>query len=116
MNIFGRKLSVCSRSPLTGWKRNGYCDLDELDHGTHTICTVVTEDFLQFTLGRGNDLISPRGGFAGLKPGDKWCVCALRWKEAYENGYAPPVIGEATHIGSFNFVPKQVLMKYVIDV
>lgn len=86
MNVFGKKLKMCGLKPVTGYKRNGYCNLDESDEGTHIVCAVVTKDFLNFTLKKGNDLITPRNGFPGLKVGDRWCLCVFRWIEAYNNG------------------------------
>ena len=98
-NIFGEKLITCSKSPLTGFFRNGCCDTDNSDLGMHTVCVIVSKEFLLFSKSKGNDLSTPvpEFGFTGLKPGDKWCLCALRWKEAYENSIAPKVILEATN-------------------
>jgi uncharacterized protein (DUF2237 family) len=109
MNIFGNPLQSCSVNPLTGFRRNGFCDLDEQDHGTHTVCAILTEPFLQFTRSRGNNL-------RGLRAGDKWCLCALRWLEAYEAGVAPFVIGDATHFGSLQYIPREIIVKYLLDI
>ena len=98
--------------PLTGYNRNGYCTLDSTDSGTHVICALITNEFLQFTRSRGNDLITPRNGFPGLKAGDKWCVCALRWLEAYRAGKAPRIDLEATKIQALNFVDPRILKMY----
>jgi uncharacterized protein (DUF2237 family) len=97
----GHALVPCSYDPLTGWYRDGCCHTDAQDHGSHVICAKVTVEFLNFQMERGNDLITPRPEyrFRGLKPGDRWCVCALRWREAYEAGCAPPVVLESTHAG-----------------
>ena len=98
-NVLGTELQVCSLDPLTGFTRTGCCETGPEDSGSHTVCTQVTEAFLIFSMSRGNDLSTPRPeyGFAGLKPGDRWCLCASRWHEAAEAGFAPPVILEATH-------------------
>jgi uncharacterized protein (DUF2237 family) len=106
LNVFGDELVPCSYDPLTGYYRDGCCKLDEHDHGSHVICAKVTQAFLDFSLKRGNDLITPRPEyrFAGLVAGDRWCLCALRWKEAYEAGVAPPVILECTHQRALEFV------------
>ena len=98
-NIFGEPLISCSKSPLTGYFRNGCCDTDNTDAGMHTVCVVVDRDFLLFSKEVGNDLSTPipEYGFNGLKVGDKWCLCALRWKEALINNVAPKVILEATN-------------------
>lgn len=106
LNVLGTMLMPCSYDPLTGFYRDGCCNTDEHDHGTHVICARMTQAFLDFSLSRGNDLMTPRPEyrFAGLKPGNRWCLCALRWKEAYEAGVAPPVILECTHARALEFV------------
>ena len=98
-NIFGEKLITCSKKPLTGYFRNGCCYTDDSDLGLHTVCVIVDNDFLQFSKSKGNDLTTsvPKYGFKGLNDGDKWCLCALRWKEAFINNIAPKVILEATN-------------------
>lgn len=113
-NVFGEELITCSENPLTGYFRDGCCRTDEQDLGTHTVCAVVTEDFLQFSLSRGNDLISPRPEylFPGLKPGDRWCLCASRWLEAYKFGVAPMLVLEATHEKTLEFVPLKELVQF----
>ena len=83
-------LQVCSTKPMTGWFRDGYCRTQSADKGRHVVCAEMTQEFLDFTRRRGNDLSTPRGRFVGLKPGDRWCLCALRWREAHEAGKAPP--------------------------
>ena len=98
-NVLGTELETCSLSPLTGWFRDGCCNTDRRDRSLHTICCEVTRDFLDFALSRGNDLITPapQFNFPGLKPGDRWCVCAQTWQDAYDLGLACPVILESTH-------------------
>ncbi len=98
-NVLGTPLVPCSYSPLTGYFRDGCCNTASHDVGTHVVCAKVTADFLAFSLKRGNDLSTPvpEYRFAGLKPGDRWCLCALRWQEALEAGVAPPVVLECTH-------------------
>jgi uncharacterized protein len=106
LNVLGQALVPCSYDPLTGYFRDGCCNTRADDTGSHVICAKMTTAFLQFSLSRGNDLITPRPAhrFAGLKPSDRWCLCALRWKEAYEAGLAPPVILASTHIGALRHV------------
>ena len=98
-NVLGTELVLCSKSPMTGFRRDGFCRTDDNDRGLHLVAAIMTREFLDFTKSRGNDLSSPSPvfGFPGLVPGDKWCLCALRWKEAYEAGFAPPVVLEATN-------------------
>lgn len=98
-NVLGTALQLCSTVPLTGFTRTGCCEAGPDDGGTHTVCAQVTDEFLAFSISCGNDLSTPRPeyGFEGLKAGDRWCVCAARWLEASEAGFAPPVILEACH-------------------
>lgn len=98
-NVLGTTLQVCSLDPLTGFTRSGCCETGLDDGGSHTVCTQVTDEFLAFSISRGNDLSTPRSeyGFEGLQAGDRWCLCASRWLEASEAGFAPPVILEACH-------------------
>ncbi len=98
-NILGTNLEVCSLNPITGFTRSGCCETGPEDLGQHTVCAEVTDEFLQFSKLQGNDLMTsrPEFNFTGLKPGDRWCLCASRWLEALEEGIAPPVILEATH-------------------
>ncbi len=114
LNVFGEKLIACSMDPLTGYYRDGCCSTGESDHGTHTVCAIVTAEFLEFSKSRGNDLSTaiPAYRFPGLKPGDKWCLCASRWKEAWEAGVAPAVVLEATHERSLDFVSLEVLVSF----
>jgi len=104
LNVLGSKLEICSLDPMTGWFRDGYCRTDDNDHGVHVVCATMTENFLAFTKSRGNDLSSKRGGFPGLKPGDGWCLCAVRWREAMSAGAAPLVNLRATHLKALDTV------------
>jgi uncharacterized protein len=99
VNVLGGPLEPCSTDPMTGYFRDGCCHTDEQDRGGHTVCARMTLKFLDFTRARGNDLVTPQPahGFPGLRPGDQWCVCALRWEEARRAGAAPPVVLSATH-------------------
>jgi uncharacterized protein len=105
-NVLGTPLVPCSYDPLTGYYRDGCCNTDAHDHGTHVVCARVTQEFLVYSLERGNDLMTPRPEhrFAGLEAGDRWCLCASRWKEALEAGVAPPVVLECTHAKALAFV------------
>jgi uncharacterized protein (DUF2237 family) len=98
-NVLGTTLQVCSLDPMTGFTRTGCCETGPQDTGSHTVCAQVTEEFLIFSASQGNDLSTPRPeyGFEGLQPGDRWCLCASRWHEAAEAGFAPPVVLEASH-------------------
>lgn len=98
-NVLGTALQIAGTSPMTGFYRDGFCSTGTADRGIHVVAAVVTDEFLQYSKARGNDLITPYPayGFPGLKAGDKWCLCAARWKEAYNAGVAPPVVLEATH-------------------
>ncbi len=111
LNILGEPLLACSFDPLTGFYRSGCCESGPEDRGSHTVCAKVTSEFLDFSIRTGNDLSTPRPEyrFAGLKPGDRWCVCAQRWLEAYEAGAAPPVILEATHQRALEIIPLEAL-------
>ena len=105
-NILGTDLKCCGTKPMTGYFRDGFCRTTETDRGRHVVACIVNEKFLHFTRQMGNDLSSPNPmyNFPGLKPGDKWCVCALRWNEAFDAGCAPEVILEATHEKSLDYV------------
>ncbi len=105
-NVLGGPLQACSFEPLTGWHRDGCCHTDEHDAGSHVICARMTLTFLNFQVERGNNLIRarPEAGFPGLAAGDRWCVCPLRWREAYEAGCAPPVVLECTHERALDYV------------
>lgn len=117
-SVLGRELETCGKSPMTGWFRDGCCSTDEHDVGSHTICARVTAEFLEFSKQRGNDLSTPRPehGFPGLRPGDRWCVCAARWRDAYEGGVAPPIFLAATHERALETVPREVLLCFALDV
>lgn len=114
-NVLGSKLEVCCTSPMTGFYRNGNCDTGPEDSGIHVVCAQVTEEFLSFTKTKGNDLSTPSSSFPGLKPGDKWCLCASRWKEALDAGFAPPVILSATHVSALDYVSLEELKKHTLD-
>ncbi len=116
LNVLGTELQACSFDPLTGFFRDGCCRTDEDDLGRHVVCARVTAEFLAFSLKRGNDLSTPRPEyrFVGLKPGDRWCLCVLRWKEALEAGVAPPVHLEATHARALDHVPLQALQEHAL--
>jgi len=105
LNVVGGELLPCSTEPRTGFFRDGCCSTGPEDLGSHTVCAVMTEEFLVFSRAAGNDLSTPRPewGFAGLRPGDRWCVCAGRWQEAVDAGVAPPVVLEATHALALEF-------------
>lgn len=105
-NVLGQLLTPCSHDPKTGFYRTGVCSTGPDDHGTHVVCATMTKAFLDFTVSRGNDLVTPRPAFRfpGLKPGDRWCLCANRWREALKAGVAPPVRLECTHEKALEFV------------
>jgi uncharacterized protein len=113
-NVLGTPLVPCSYDPLTGFFRDGCCKTDAHDHGSHVICARVTQEFLVYSLQRGNDLMTPQPEFRflGLKPGDRWCLCANRWKEALAAGVAPPVVLECTHEKALEFVSIEDLRKH----
>ena len=114
LNVLGMPLKPCSTSPLTGWYRDGCCNTDKSDRGSHTVCAKVTQDFLEFLQEQGNDLITPapQFQFPGLKDGDQWCVCAASWKRAYHEGKACKIILESTHFSALRIVPLEHLMEY----
>lgn len=111
INVLGGELQTCSNEPLTGFYRDGCCNTADDDIGCHTVCAVLTEEFLEFSRTRGNDLMTPNPafGFPGLKPGDRWCLCASRWLAAYQAGCAPRVVMEATHRRTLASVPRAAL-------
>lgn len=115
-NVLGGPLGTCCTSPVTGFFRNGRCDTNEDDAGMHVVCAVLTEEFLEYTKSRGNDLSTPRPewGFPGLKPGQKWCLCAARWLEAYQAGVAPPVVLEGTHEAALRVCPLEALKQHAV--
>ena len=114
LNVFGNDLELCCLSPVTGVYRDGFCNTDINDIGTHTVCAIVTDEFLLFSKKRGNDLTRdiPIYNFKGLKAGDKWCLCALRWVEAYNNGCAPKLLLESTNIRTLDFVSLEKLIEH----
>ena len=116
-NVFGGELNTCCTAPMTGFYRDGCCRTGREDLGLHVICAEMTEEFLEFSKSRGNDLTTPKPefDFPGLKPGDRWCLCALRWKEALEAGVAPPVVLASTHQSALEIVSIEDLKKYAID-
>ena len=116
-NVLGGKLELCSAKPVTGFFRNGCCDTSPQDVGSHTVCCVTTAEFLAFSKSCGNDLSTPMPeyGFPGLKPGDRWCLCAPRWQEALAAGHAPQVVLRATHEGALNYCSLADLKRYAID-
>lgn len=116
-NILGTDLQPCCSKLMTGFFRDGFCHTDPTDHGTHVVCAIVTDEFLEFTKSRGNDLSTPRPEFQfpGLKAGDKWCLCALRWKEAYEAGAAPPIKPNSTHEKTLELIEKSELEQYYLQ-
>jgi hypothetical protein len=116
LNILGQNLTECCLNPLTGYFRDGSCKTNNLDLGTHTVCAIVNQDFLEYSASMGNDLMTPQPQwkFFGLKPGDKWCLCVLRWLEAEKAGKAPPIVLEATHEKTLQFTSLKLLKKYGI--
>ena len=116
-SVLGGPLLPCSVAPLTGFFRDGCCNTGPEDHGLHVVCAEMTEEFLAFSRSVGNDLSTPRPslGFAGLKPGDRWCLCAARWREAFEAGQAPHVVLAATHEATLELVELGDLKRYAID-
>ncbi len=117
INVLGEALKPCSNKPLTGFFRDGCCNTGPIDRGRHTVCVLVTDDFLDFSKSRGNDLSTPipEFGFAGLKPGDRWCLCADRWSEADAFDMAPKVVLESTHRNTLETIPFAILRKNAID-
>jgi len=116
-NVLGEPIIPCCLDPLTGYARNGYCEVPPEDHGKHAVCAVMTEEFLEFTRGCGNDLSTPmpEWGFPGLKPGDRWCLCASRWQEAFLVGKAPSVVLEATHEAALEIIRLDDLRRHAVD-
>jgi len=116
-NVLGGKLAECSAAPLTGFYRDGCCNTGPEDQGLHVVCTRVTRAFLEFARDQGNDLVTPAPeyGFPGLKPGDRWCVCAATWRQAYQTGIAPPVVLAATHEETLAIIPLEVLKELAVD-
>lgn len=117
-NVFGEPLIACSTKPLTGFYRDGCCNSGEDDAGVHSVCIIATAEFLEFSYSRGNDLSTPHPeySFPGLKPGDRWCLCASRWVEAWKMGKAPKVVLEATHERTLDFIQLEELVKWAAKV
>lgn len=113
-NVFGEPLEICSNRPLTGFFRDGCCTTDETDGGEHTVCIVATSEFLTYSKQVGNDLSTPRPEFRfdGVRPGDRWCLCALRWVEAYRHNCAPNIVLEATNETILKHVPMEILIQF----
>ena len=116
-NILGEEIEPCCENPITGFFRDGFCNTDERDQGVHTVCVKMTEEFLNFSKSRGNDLSTPRPefNFPGLKEGDSWCLCAERWSEAYELDKAPKLYIKKTNIRTLDVIPLQLLKKFALD-
>lgn len=116
-NVLGGKLASCSTDPMTGFFRTGCCDTNAEDQGVHTVCIVATEEFLEFSKLAGNDLSTPHPefGFPGVRPGDRWCLCAARWQQALQAGMPPKVVLEATHERTLSFVTLQDLQFHAAD-
>ena len=114
LNVLGSPLQTCSLDPVTGWFRDGCCETQASDQGRHLVCAIMTEAFLAFSKSRGNDLSTPRPeyNFPGLKPGDRWCLCLERWKEAHAAGKAPQVVLDATHQMALERVPLDIFQKF----
>ena len=117
INVFEQEMEICCDSPKTGFFRNGMCDTCTEDVGVHTVCVLATKEFLDYSKSIGNDLSTPRPEleFLGVKPGDRWCLCAIRWQQAYESGKAPPVFLESTHKQTLKFVDFNILQQYAVN-
>ncbi len=116
-NVLGTELQSCCTDPMTGFYRDGYCRTGMGDHGVHTVCAIMTDEFLAFSKSAGNDLSTPipQYQFPGLVAGDQWCLCASRWQEAYDAGMAPKVVLEATHMSSIEFCNIDALREFAVD-
>ena len=117
INVYGEALQSCSDEPMTGFFRDGCCNTNEHDGGSHTVCVEVTDEFLEYSRFRGNDLSTamPEFGFPGLQAGDRWCLCAARWLEAQEQDMAPRVFMQRTHIKALDIIPMELLRKFAVD-
>jgi uncharacterized protein len=117
LSVMGRPIEPCSHRPKTGFFRDGCCNTDDADVGAHVVCARMSEKFLQFSAAQGNDLSTPhhQAGFPGLKPGDRWCLCAARWKEALDAGCAPPVFLASTHERALDYVSLEELSAHALD-
>lgn len=116
LNVLGTQLACCCENPMTGFYRDGHCRTGPRDHGKHVVCAMMTEAFLRFSKARGNDLTTPmpRYDFPGLQPGDRWCLCAARWKEAHAAGIAPPVFLESTEASALKVISLEVLRAHAV--
>ncbi len=116
-NVIGGELEPCGRDPVTGFYRDGCCNTGAEDAGVHTVCAAMTAEFLRFSKSAGNDLSTPQPtfGFPGLQPGDRWCLCAARWKEAHDAGVAPPVVLVSTHAATLEWVTLEELRRHAVD-
>jgi uncharacterized protein (DUF2237 family) len=114
INVLGTELIPCSYDPITGFYRTGCCENRGDDPGMHTVCCRITANFLAFSAALGNDLSTPQCGFSGLNPGDQWCVCAMRWKEAFEAGQACNVVLESTHVSTLEYVDLAQLQQHAV--
>lgn len=117
-NVLGLPLEPCCMDPVTGFFRDGFCHTQKQDLGSHTVCVQVTDEFLQFSLSAGNDLITPhlKWGFHGLHSGDRWCLCAQRWKQAHEAGIAPHIYLRSTNTAALEVIPLDILKQYALDI
>ena len=117
INVFGEPIEECCSNPITGFYRDGFCHTDDLDRGLHVVCAQVTNEFLNFSKTRGNDLSTPRPelNFPGLKEGDSWCLCAERWKEAFDNGFAPKVYLKRTNKKALSIIDIETLKDFAVD-
>ena len=118
INVYGKELETCCDKPKTGFFRNGCCDTSDEDLGSHTVCTILTAEFLEFSASVGNDLSTPMPalGFSGLNPGDQWCLCAPRWQQAFEASSAPKVVLSSTHQGALDYIDFENLKKFAVDI
>ena len=118
LNLFNEIIEECSCEPLTGFFRTGCCDTSDQDLGSHTVCALITEDFLKFSIAKGNDLSTPvpQYNFPGLKEGDRWCLCANRWLEAYRSDSAPAIIAKATNLKALDIIPMEIIKEFAIDI
>ena len=118
LNIFSEEIEDCSCDPMTGFFRNGCCETSDHDAGSHTVCALMNKEFLEFSSSRGNDLINPvpAFNFPGLNPGDRWCLCANRWLEAYEAGAPPHIIAKATNIKALEIIEIEQIKEFAIDI
>ena len=117
INVYGDSIEECCSNPITGFYRDGFCRTDELDRGLHVVCAKMTEDFLSFSKSKGNDLSTPKPefNFPGLKEGDSWCLCAERWKEAHEHGFAPKIYLKKTNKKALNVIDIDILKNFALD-